>query len=184
MTAEDELSLEGLDPELLALIGASSPPVAPPTSLRSRLIDAVTSSDPRVALAGFSERLQRLYDLSPSQVDDVLAAISRPGDWQPYVEGVTLHHFDPGPRELAAAPRVDAGLVRFPRGLAYPRHRHLGDETMLILAGGLVEDDTGRRAVAGDILHMGPGTVHGFRILPREDCIAAVLLYDGLPEFV
>lgn len=184
MTPDEQLSLDELDPELLALIGASARAVAAAPGLRERLLLAVSSDDPRVSLAGFSGRLQRLYDLGPQAVDDVLAAITRPDRWERYVDGVTLFHFEPGPRERDAAPRVDAGLVRFAAGVEYPRHRHVGDETMLVLRGGLVDDASGRRLVAGDVLHQGPGTAHGLRALPDEDCVAAVLLRGGLPEFV
>ncbi|MCC6647467.1 MAG: hypothetical protein IT374_18080 [Polyangiaceae bacterium] len=184
MSAEDDLTLDDLDPELLALLGAGAPPAAPPGSLRAALLDAVSSPDPRVALAGFAGRLERLFDLAPAAVDALLSAVARPAEWEPYVEGVGLLHFEPGPRVASGAARVDAGLVRFRAGLAYPRHRHVGDEVMLILAGGLVEDVSQRRAVAGDLLHMGPGTEHGFRILPGAECVAAVLLHGGLPEFV
>ncbi len=184
MTTGDELSLDELDPELLALIGASAPTVAPPASLRASLLDAVSSNDPRIALAGFSGRLRRLFDLSPRAVDDVLAAVARPELWETYLDGVSLFHFEPGPRELAAASRVDAGLVRFRAGMAYPRHRHLGEELTLVLRGGFREDVTGLEVVAGDLLHRAPGTVHGHEIFADEDCVVAVLLYDGLPEFV
>lgn len=187
MTAPDEADglFEASDKEVLGALGASVDEVRPSPSLKATLLQAVASTDPVVALAGFAGRLGRLFDLPDAGVRDILRAVGSAEGWEPYLDRVTLYHFDPGPRVRAAgASQVDAGLVRFGAGMPYPRHRHLGDEYMFILSGGLVEDETGRRLVAGDFLHMAAGTEHGFRILPGEDCVAAVLLYDGLPEFV
>jgi anti-sigma factor ChrR (cupin superfamily) len=84
-------------------------------------------------------------------------------------------HLTPGARIALA----DAGLVRFPAGLHWPLHRHVGEERMLILAGGF-RDDSGKDYGPGDELVMAPGSVHALDMRPGEACISAVTLFDGL----
>lgn len=184
MTGDPDDLLDA-DPELLALIGASEGAVRPSASLRETLLRAVSSDDAVDRFAGFADRMMRLYDLSEAAVRDVFARIGKADVWEPYIDGVSLQHFTAGPRVLAtSASQIDAGIVRFGAGLSYPRHRHHGDEYMLILSGGLVEDESGRTAIEGDMLHMAADTEHGFKIMADRDCIAAVLLFNGLPDFV
>ncbi|MEL6429182.1 MAG: cupin domain-containing protein [Planctomycetota bacterium] len=63
--------------------------------------------------------------------------------------------------DLGAEPGVDAMtvLIRMNPGCGYPRHRHLGAEDVLVLAGGY-EDDDGRRCVAGDFVRYSAGSSH------------------------
>lgn len=164
----------------LATLPLALEPASPPPGLRALLLDAVSSDDPVVRYAGFARRFGRLFQLDDERVRAVLASSGPDATWEPYIPGVGLLHFEPGP----ALAGIDAGIVRFAAGMKYPRHAHLGDEHMLILAGGLVDDETGARALAGDHLLMPPGSSHGFTILPDEDCVAAVLLHGGLPRLL
>lgn len=50
-------------------------------------------------------------------------------------------------------------LIRMAPGRGYPRHRHVGPEDVLVLAGGY-EDEDGRRIVAGDHVRYEAGTEH------------------------
>lgn len=166
---------EDLDLEILeALAGESTP--AP--GVRTRLLQAVGTGAAR--FDGYLRRLERLFDVDPATAKKVVAAIDAPEGWVPYVDGVTLLHFQGG----ASLGECDAGLVRFPKGLAYAKHRHAGPEVMFILQGALTDDPSGKVLFAGDLLEMPAGSEHGFRIHDGEDCIAAVLLYGGFPEFV
>lgn len=164
----------------LATLPLALAPASPPAGLRALLLDAVSSDDPVVRYAGFARRFGRLFQLDEERVRAVLASSGPGATWEPYIPGVGLLHFEPGP----ALAGIDAGIVRFAAGMKYPRHAHLGDEHMLILAGGLVDDETGARSLAGDYLLMPPGSSHGFTILPDEDCVAAVLLHGGLPQLL
>ena len=58
------------------------------------------------------------------------------------------------------------------------RHRHLGDELILVLQGGL-RDDRGRYH-AGDVCHSREGSIHTEEVLPGEDCLCYVVYYGGL----
>ncbi len=50
-------------------------------------------------------------------------------------------------------------LIRMDPGCGYPRHRHLGPEDVLVLAGGYTDDD-GRVLEAGDFIRYPEGSEH------------------------
>ena len=80
----------------------------------------------------------------------------------------------PGQEVLQA--RVD-----FAPGASFPAHRHRGDERVLLLEGGYV-DDSGTEYGPGDLHEMPKGSSHGFRVLPDEPCVAAAV-YRGRLRF-
>jgi putative transcriptional regulator len=162
--------------EALGALALSVGTVSPPASLRKHVLGQA-AGDP--FFSGILARFSRLFDVTEARAREILATVSDPASWEPYIPGVLLLHFDPGPSVAEA----DAGIVRFAAGIPYPEHEHLGDEHMLILSGGLRDDVTGKLLRAGDIAFMAPGTRHSFTISSDEDCLAAVLLYGGLPVF-
>jgi anti-sigma factor ChrR (cupin superfamily) len=94
----------------------------------------------------------------------------------PDPSGISLIHLNAGTRYATA----DAGLVRFPAGIQWPLHKHVGDEHHLFLEGGIRENETGREYHAGDVLISGAGSQHSFHVLPGVDCVAAVILTAGI----
>ena len=160
--------------ETLAGLSFELPASAPPRGLRDLVVAAV---GPTPSFEGFVGRFARIYDVSAAKAREILSAIHDVSTWEPYVPGVTLFHFAGGP----ATGGADAGLVRFDAGMRYPRHRHVGNETMFLLSGSFRDDVTGAWARPGDVLVMGPGTSHSFTIGPDEPCISGVLLEGGLP---
>ena len=58
-----------------------------------------------------------------------------------------------------AAGHARTVLIRMDPGCGYPRHRHLGPEDVLVLAGGYTDDD-GRVMEAGDFRRYPEGSVH------------------------
>jgi quercetin dioxygenase-like cupin family protein len=70
-----------------------------------------------------------------------------------------------------------ATLIWASPGARYPFHRHLGDETTLILQGAC-RDEHGSYA-AGDVARMRAGSAHWVEFLPGEDCIGYLVAYDG-----
>lgn len=148
-------------------------PVAPAPSLRARVLAA---AEGKGRLARFVEHLARFVDVSAEKARALLDAVDESAAWEAGpAPGVALLHFNGGPRFATA----DCGLVRFPAGMDWPLHRHLGDEGMFIFQGGIV-DDSGVRHVAGDELHMKPGSEHSFKVLPEEDCVCAVIIHVGI----
>ncbi|HZS38224.1 MAG TPA: cupin domain-containing protein, partial [Polyangia bacterium] len=158
--------------ETLALLGTSLQPVAPPPSLRARLLESTREET-------LADKLARAFDLAREKAAEILAQLTKPrtaeNGWRPGpMPGMELYDFKAGPR-LAGA---DTGLVRFPPKMRFPRHKHLGQETMLVLQGGFCTDD-GRHLRPGDALVMETGTSHDM-LIDDDGCVAAVSLRVGI----
>lgn len=154
--------------EALALFGASLAPEPPPPSLRARLLESTREQS-------LADALARAFDLARDKAAWLLERIADPAGWTAGpLPGMELYHFDAGPR-LAGA---DTGLVRFPAGLRFPKHKHLGPELMLVLQGGFRTDD-GRHLRPGEMLAMAPGTAHEL-LVDDDGCVAAVSLEVGI----
>lgn len=125
----------------------------------------------------FVDRLGALFDLPSEEAEGVLHRIDDPSAWgaDGIVPGGEVMLVAPGPAFEGAI----ASLLRLPPEARYPRHRHLGTERILFLAGG-VEHDDGSTADAGTLVASATGSAHGFRVLPGQPCIAAVLLQGGV----
>lgn len=167
----------GATKEALAAVSLKVTATPPPPRLRDHLLATI---DPRAALpyAGFATRLQRMFQLDEPATTAVLRKSADPAAWED--QGlVSLLHFDAG----ASLPGHHAGFMRFTAGLRFPRHRHVGHELMLMLAGTLQDEDSGRIYHPGDSLKMIPGSEHAFSFLPPHDCVFAVLLEESWPLF-
>lgn len=165
--------------QLLSALPLALAPASPPAGLRRTLLDAVGSDEPAARFAGFLERFCRLFDMAEVAAQEVLGSIANSASWQAYLPGVSALHFEAG----QAVAGADTGLITFAAGMSYPRHTHVGEERMLILQGGIVDDVTGKESAEGDIVVMAARTSHSFSILPGEDCVAAVVVYGGEPVF-
>ena len=93
--------------------------------------------------------------------------------WQEVVPGVRFHLMarDPG-RGL------QAGLIWARPGAKHPRHRHRGEEVVLVLQGRF-RDERGSYG-PGDICRSLEGSVHSEAVEGAEDCICYVLYYGAL----
>jgi hypothetical protein len=161
----------------LALLGETLPlalaPVRPSAMVREGLLAAL---DPNPRLSRWTERLASFFEVAHERAAMLLARIEVAAAWAAGpLEGVGLMHTEGGPA-LAGA---DVGLVRFPAGMAWPLHRHIGAERMLLLEGGLVEAD-GRAWRAGEIIDMPAGSEHSFIIDADGPCVAAVIVWEGI----
>lgn len=147
---------------------------APQPQLKDHILNAVQPASP---YAGFVERLCRLFELGTSQIQTILADISRIGSapWEiTEIPGVQLLHFDGGPSVASA----DSGLVYVEPGKTFPQHKHGGDEWSLVIQGE-VEDSGTQRYYPGDLIHFAPGTDHYFTSAGKQALILAVVLFDG-----
>ncbi len=112
------------------------------------------------------------------QVLDLAGAPTWPVDlgsysWDEVVAGVRIHVLrEDADRGLRAC------LVWADPGAVHPPHRHLGDEVILVLQGGL-GDERGEYG-PGEICRSRVGSVHSERALPGEDCVCYVLYYGAL----
>jgi quercetin dioxygenase-like cupin family protein len=163
---------------LVAAATRIAPAVAPPPSLRARLLGTIAEDLP---FAAHQAALERLFDLDAEGVRAILRRSRQALEWEPgFVPGMWLFHLEAGPRwkEVAAGRRLDAGLVRFEPHARFGGHAHPGEEHSLILSGSLRLTD-GRVYGPGDTAFESNGSVHGFTAGP-DGCVFAVVLVDGL----
>lgn len=163
--------------ESLAALSLEQPKAAPPPALREQLL-AGLDSRAAVPYPGFARRLQRLYQLDEQQTLQILRKSADPTQWED--QGfISLLHFAAG----ESLPGTHAGFMRLQPGLRFPRHRHVGHEHMLMLAGTLQDEDSGALYHPGDLLVMEPGSEHAFTVLAPHAGVFAILLHESWPLF-
>jgi anti-sigma factor ChrR (cupin superfamily) len=116
-------------------------------------------------------RLRRqLLDLAeaPRPPLDLLAY-----DWVEPVPGVKLHLVKEDPSR-----NMRAFLVWARPGARHPRHRHLGDENILVLQGAL-RDERGTYG-PGELCRSRTDSVHSEEALSGEECVCYVIYYGEL----
>ncbi len=175
LATSDDLARE-LDQALVAFARTAETltPLTADPGQRARLLRTLESVD---RFAPFFARAAALLDLPLEAVRPILARIDDPTAWERGLPGMHLIHFQAGPR-LASA---DAGFVRLQPGMAFPRHRHLGDEVTLVLEGGMFAD--GRTYGPGEQIEMATGTVHEYRASPERDLLILTVHTGIIPVF-
>jgi quercetin dioxygenase-like cupin family protein len=153
---------------------------APSRAPRPSLFANVSSHLRGQSFAGFARRFSALFDLSSSAATEILARIRSGDAFEAVMPGMRAFAFDGGPR-LEGATCLAA---RFEAGSRHPLHRHRGDEHVLVLAGAYRDCTTGDVVGVGDIAHMPAGTEHTLEMVGRTDCIAAILMRGGCPEYL
>jgi hypothetical protein len=152
---------------------ATAPVITPRPDLRKSLLAA---TDPNTKLGPYLSRLSRLFDLSFEGMSKVVADLDDATRWEPtLLPWVQLFHFDGGP----ASAKADNGFVRWAAGSFFPRHKHVGEETTLVVSGRLLLDD-GTEVLPGELLIQNDGTEHAFRIPEDEDCVGAVRIFGHI----
>lgn len=159
--SRDETLPEGFEALALSLAQHSAPP-----GLRKRLFAEV--SGPKRFLP-FLDRLAAHVDLPAEAAQVHLDSIDNPVAWDPLCDGVRFRDFEGGPGIGAA----HGGLIRMNSGAWFPKHRHLGDEHVLVLQG-VIEDHLGRQYQPGDRLSSGDGSEHSLRCVSDVEAIFAV----------
>lgn len=147
----------------------------PPQLLRERILGSIAR--PRLRYAPFYGALRELFDLNDSELGNVFERAEDPGEWMTApMPGTSLLHLRGGPRRAGA----DNGLLRLRAGTAFPEHRHLGSERVVVLEGGYRETPSGRVFRAGDVHEMGADSTHSYVALPERDLLFAVSLVEGV----
>lgn len=175
-------SAEAEAAEALTSLAVALPPATPSPGLRDRLL---ASARGPARFAPFIDRLARMVDLAGERVQALLASLTpRPsgpdladrGTWQPSpAPHIHLVHFDGGP----ACAGADVGFVRVDAGTTFPDHRHVGEETVLVLQGSYRDSD-GTLVRAGDIVKKSADSHHHFTAGPDEPLIYAVVVFGGI----
>lgn len=157
---------------LLESFVAHLPHVPPRTELRDALLSNVDGFEAvPPALAPWLDSLAVLFDLPYPEARRLLNTLDDPAGWRPMgPPGISVKRVRAGSRREGA----QACLVRLEAGSRFPKHRHDGNEHVLVLTGGLRED-SGARQHAGELTKHQSGSAHAFVALPGEPCVAAVL---------
>ena len=164
---------EPLDRDLLDADALASEPVEPSARLRAAVLGSVATTS---RLAGFTDRLATFFDLVQERAAELIREASGDADSWQQATHARLFHLAGGPRVASA----DCGLVRIEPGARFPRHRHLGDEWSLVLAGEAEEEETGARWAPGDLVLRPRDSAHAFRVVSAEQLVFAVVLHGGL----
>ena len=157
--------------DALALLALTLPLLPPPGDARERLLAAARTG----RFADFIPQVARLFDVAQERAAELLDWIDEPGRWEPLVDWFHVIHLDGGPAVAGA----DAGFARLRAGSDFPRHRHLGEEQILLLQGSL-RLDGGQLLQRGDMLTSAPGTTHDLHVGEEVDCIYAIVLHRGI----
>jgi putative transcriptional regulator len=120
--------------------------------------------------APFFARLAQLWEARQEQVVSELARAKNPRSWhRSLLPGLRTFDLRLGPR----GDRDRALLLRFAPGARFPKHRHHGGESVLVLEGSYADGD-GREVGPGQLQTMPEGSEHELVILGRSPCVAAV----------
>jgi hypothetical protein len=147
--------------------------VTPATALRSRLLADISKIAP---YSLYHDEMAKILLGSKDALQEELTAMPHPRSW---VDG-PIPRCRLFPCVAAAAPR-DAirTLVLMESGSHFPKHEHLGDETVLVLQGSLLHSD-GKVSRPGEILHMAKGTSHAFDVPEGLDLIYLAVVDRGI----
>lgn len=160
--------------DAFAALAATLAPVVPPRHLRDRVwADAVHAG----RFERFVAPIAALADLSGARTRELLDGLATATGWEtgPVPARSSTLWVDGG----AAARGSIRGFLRVDAGVAFPEHEHLGEEWILVMQGGLVEED-GRHRRPGEITHAGQGTCHGFSVAPGPDLLCFTVVRRGL----
>jgi putative transcriptional regulator len=113
---------------------------------------------------------QQVLDLSEApELSLDLAALG----WEEPVPGMRVRVLKEDP-----ARGMRACLVWAQPGARHPRHRHRGDENILVLRG-RIRDDRGDYG-PGEVCRSRAGSVHSEEALPGDECVCYVVYYGPL----
>ena len=136
----------------------------PPSALRQRLLDTIGSVE---RFRPFFASVGRIFDLAEGAVREILGRVDEAVGWSVFPGGARYFHFLPGPSFAMAG--QEAGVVRMAPGTTFPRHRHRGGETTMVLDG--VMYDRGQVYGPGAIIEADPGSSHDYRAWAGRDLI-------------
>lgn len=152
-------------------VAFSVPPAAPPPPLRARLFDSV---DRLERFAPFAPRVAELLDRPPNRARQLLHTLSDAEAWASGpLRAMSFYPLNDelGPKRAGGA----AMFARFDPGFVFPKHRHEGEETILVFEGPLA-DDAGVTYGAGEVVRSPEGSCHVVSVPPSspEPCLCLV----------
>jgi hypothetical protein len=147
-------------------------PIAPPPGLWARIEESTQAAG---RFARFATQVAQLLDIG---VNDALDWLDRAADSAAYaaglVPGMGLLNVRGGP----AVSHAITGFVRLPSGTFFPEHKHLGQESVLVMQGRL--QDASGTATPGDLITMPAGSSHAFSVPPGPDLLYLAVVQGGI----
>lgn len=147
-------------------------PIAPPVDVKARLLASIGQG----RFESFTSRLANLFDVTVERARELVGLIERPASWHREAPGISLVHFEGGPAYAAA----DCGFIRIDPGGVFPPHKHVGEETSIVLQGRMRDAASGRVLGPGDDLLQVQGSEHHLVCEGDEPCIFAARAVDGI----
>lgn len=173
-----ELGADPADLAALCELVEGLAPALPSGDVRARVLATIAGEVAEARTSrwrGFAARIAAMIDVGVERAEAFIAqALGGGWDAGP-VPGLTTLWVDGG----AAAAGCIRGFVRLEAGLAFPEHRHLGDEATLVLEGALIDSD-GTTAEAGELVEMAGGSTHGYRAGAGADLVMFVVVREGI----
>jgi len=169
---DEQPDADWVGPELAELLSADAEPIESARATlsrgRERLLAEVAVFPKKYA--PFVPQLATLWALPEAVTEDWLSRQPAPEQWQRVWPGVRTLRVPAGENLKDA----DVRLLRFAAGLEFPRHRHRGAESVLVLEGHYV-DSSGVRVGPGDVQRMADGSEHGLTVDTSAPCIATTV---------
>lgn len=141
---------------------------------RERLLDAVA---PGGRLWRFDEKVAALLDITREAARKLLDLLDTPEIWEHPMPGLSIYWVTGGPKVEGAL----CGFLRISPGTRFPQHEHLGDETVLVLQGAMLDPDSGALVRPGEYDQRQIGTSHA--VASPEggvDLLMLAVVFEGL----
>jgi len=158
------------DSVALTIVADGLEPATPPP------FDALLGSLPEARHSRFAAQVAHLLDVHEDAAQEMLHALDATSSWQAgFLPGMELFHVEGG----ASVADAITGFVRLPAGAHFPDHRHLGDESVLILQGYCCEAD--ETVGPGALLERPAGSAHSFDVLEGgTSLLYLAIVHEGL----
>jgi len=169
----DDTITEGELTTLSDVLPLALPSLRPEPGTRARMLELVAGP---LRFAPFAGRVARLFAIDPNAADEALVRIVDESAW---MEGPVTGFFLAPAFVGASLAGASAAFIRARAGVTFPRHRHIGDETVLVLQG-IFQDSDVPPARAGQYVHKSSGSSHDFTVPEGADCICAYLTLGGI----
>ena len=167
----DELDPDGADLVAAALVRGLAP-IAPAADGRDRLLRETGSG----RLHHFAERIARLIDVTVERARTLLDRAMDASAWETtVVPGLTTFWVEGG----AAVAGCIRGFIKLEAGHAFPVHKHLGDEKVLVLEGVML-DSSGQVFRPGDFVPLPAGHEHAYETVGVLDLLTFAVVREGI----
>jgi hypothetical protein len=123
----------------------------------------------------FTDHVARLLDVAEDKARELLDRAADPSAFVAgLVPGMGLLNVQGGP----AVAHAITGFIRLPSATQFPEHKHLGQESVLVMQGRI--QDGADVAGPGDLITMPAGSSHSFFVPPGPDLLYLAVVQDGI----